>query len=186
MVKGRWPHAEGESGGHRLGAVGSHVPQLGLLSGAARRRSVFWRIYFWNYAALTLAGLIWEVTHPREAQLSQLVGLVFLPIALLALAGRAFSATILTPGTWRALLLFSLGWETFALATGVSPSSAMVADLTPSPPGPSAAGMEDVAEFIRIMTKFVIPTTIWLSALPPLVALYQNAYPRTRRQAVEG
>jgi hypothetical protein len=147
---------------------------------------LFWRAYFWNYGVITLVGLIWEYSHSGGASLAEVVGLVFPPLALLALGGRAFGASFLAVRTWRALLLFCVGWETFALAIGLSPSSAMLADLRPATPETHAAGMEGLVEFVRIMNKFVVPAAVWLSALPPLVAMYQNAYSPRGRPAAEG
>lgn len=139
---------------------------------------MFWRAYFWNYAAFTFVGLIIELARPSADPLRQMIGLVFTPVALVALGGRAFNPQLLTAGTWRTLLVASVGWETFALAIGISPSSAVVASAGVTSPTPGMPS--ETARFIRTMTEVVIPGAVWLSALPPLLALYLNAHPKAK------
>jgi hypothetical protein len=142
----------------------------------------FWRAYFWNYAVFTLIGLAVELTHPSVAPLRQMIGLVFTPVAALALGGRAFLPEMLAPRTWRTLLFISVAWETFALAIGVSPSSALVASAG-MPQPVDTPETHDMVQFVRVMSETVIPTVVWLSALPPLLALYLNAYPGAKPAA---
>src|ERR1051325_5480779 len=140
---------------------------------------MFWRTYFWNYAFFTLVGLFVELAHPSPDPLRQMIGLVFTPVALLALGARAFNPEMLAAKTWRTLLIVSVGWETFALAIGVSPSSAMVASAAIATPPPEAP----TAHFVKVMTEDVIPTVVWLSAVPPLLALFLNAHPKAKPEA---
>jgi hypothetical protein len=143
---------------------------------------VFWRTYFWSYAVLTLVGLIIELGHPSATPVRQMIGLVFTPVAVLALGGRAFHPQMFAAKTWRTLLIVSVGWETFALAIGVSPSSAMVASVgVPEPVDTPAT--HDLAAFARVLTEVVVPAAVWLSAVPPLIALYLNAHPKARDAA---
>jgi hypothetical protein len=128
---------------------------------------MYWRVYFWAYAALTALSVLGAALRPAALAAIDWVDLLaFTPVALFAVGAQAFNRSILPTNVWRGLLFASVFWKSIALGISV--------------PKVIARGVDMNAHVGLVAAEVSIAVALFMAAFligPPLVALYGKGYP---------
>jgi hypothetical protein len=137
---------------------------------------LFLRIYAVVYLVLFVESLIFAVAHGMQPSTIQMIDMLFFtPVAVVALWSAAYRHLNLPKNTWKILLFASVFWRPLAVGSAVLTGGAIqkfqafvgkwTADMTP-----------DNALAVTLMATAGACFLGSLVILPPLVALYRNAY----------
>jgi hypothetical protein len=137
---------------------------------------MFWKVYAVFYLVLIVLGLppaLNRLPHISPIDLVDMV--VFTPVALAGLWSVAFRHISLPTNTWKVLLFVSVFWRAIAVGNAI-----LFGDIVPRlQTGLSAysARMDPAAAHLMLYgglgVAFLAGTFL---TLPPLIALYRNAY----------
>lgn len=137
---------------------------------------LFLRIYSVAYLVLFVEALALVPGRATQPSLVQLIDLVvFTPIAVVGLWSAAYRHISLPKHGWRVLLFASVFWRPFAIGNAVlsgdaiSKFRAFIGALTVKMAG-------DAALVVTLVATACVCLLGSLLILPPLVALYRNAY----------
>ena len=137
---------------------------------------LFLRIYAVVYLVLYLEGLAFVTVRSPAPSLIQLIDMVFFtPVAVIGLWSAAYRHLNLPKHGWKILLFASVFWRPFALGNSILSGDALpkfqalVTTITAKLAGNSAV-------FVTLMVTVGLCFLGSLLILPPLVALYRNAY----------
>jgi hypothetical protein len=137
---------------------------------------MFWKAYAVLYLALIVLGLPATLNRLPHISPVDLVDIaVFMPVAVAALWSVAFRHISLPKNTWKVLLFVSVFWRAIAVGNAIlfgdqvtKFQAALVALSAKMGPGASNAIV-----YGGLAVAFVVGTFL---TLPPLIALYRNAY----------
>jgi len=71
---------------------------------------MFWKIYFWFFAILTVLDIVWKVISHRFSLFNG-IDLIFTIISLIALFGYAYKNRYIKPLFWKLYWPFILFWD---------------------------------------------------------------------------
>lgn len=137
---------------------------------------LFLRIYAVVYLVLFVEALALVPSRATQPSLVQLIDMVFFtPVAVVGLWSAAYRHFSLPKHGWRVLLFASVFWRPFAIGNAVLSGDAIpkfrafIGALTSKMTG-------DAALVVTLAATALICLLGSLLILPPLVALYRNAY----------
>jgi hypothetical protein len=151
-------------------------------SGANLRRAkellvlLFLRIYAVVYLVLFLEGVALLPAQATQPTLIQLIDLVFFtPVAVLGLWSAGYRHLNLPKHGWKVLLFASVFWRPFAIGNAVL-SGNVIAKFQTLLGAVTAKMSGDAALLVMLLATAAVCFLGSLVILPPLVALYRNAY----------
>lgn len=137
---------------------------------------LFLRIYAVVYLVLFVESLIFAVAHGMQPTMVQFVDMLFFtPVAVIGLWSAAYRHLALPKHTWKVLLFASVFWRPLAIGSAVLTGNlipkfqAVLGKLT-------ATMSPDNALAVTLAATAGVCLLGSLVVLPPLVALYRNAY----------
>ena len=135
-----------------------------------------WRIYAVVYLVLFVAGLnpaLHDMGHLSPINLIDMI--IFMPIAVLGLWSSAYRHINLPKNGWKILLFISVFWRPITIGNALLFENAVPKYL--SGVGTFTAGMHgDAATAVMLLALAGACLGGSLMIIPPLVALYRNAY----------
>jgi hypothetical protein len=137
---------------------------------------MFWKVYAVIYLVLIVVGLPPALNRlPHMSPIDAIDMLMFMPIAVMGLWSAAFRHISLPTNTWKILLFGSVFWRAIAVGNTI-----LFGDVVPKFETAVAALNSKVADsqagtmtLAAMGVAFVVATFL---TLPPLIALYRNAY----------
>jgi hypothetical protein len=130
----------------------------------------FLRIYAVVYLVLYLESLIFGLTRGSQLTIIQLIDMVFFtPVAVLSLWSAGYRHLNLPRNTWKILLFASVFWRPLAIGNAIPTFQAFMGGITAKMSGQDALAVTLMAIAAVCFAGSVV-------ILPPLVALYRNAY----------
>lgn len=137
---------------------------------------LFLRIYAVVYLVLYIESLIFGLGRGSQLTIIQIVDMMFFtPVAVLSLWSAGYRHLNLPKNTWKILLFASVFWRPLAIGNAVLFGStipkfqAVMAGITAKMSGQDALAVTLMAIAAVCFTGSVV-------ILPPLIALYRNAY----------
>jgi hypothetical protein len=128
---------------------------------------MFWRIYFWTFAALAILTALSAALRPQAQGITDWIDLaVFMPVMLFAVWSQAFDKWLVHPNAWRGVLFAAVFWKSISLGVSVPQFIVKAMDLN------AKAGLAAAESALVVAAGMAIILTI-----PPLVAVYCRAYP---------
>jgi hypothetical protein len=128
---------------------------------------MFWRIYFWTFAALAILTVLSAALRPQAQGITDWIDLaVFMPVMLFAVWSQAFDKWLVHPNAWRGVLFAAVFWKSISLGVSVPQFIVKAMDLN------AKAGLAAAESALVVAAGMAIILTI-----PPLVAVYCRAYP---------
>lgn len=137
---------------------------------------MFWKIYAVIYLVLIVVGLPPALNRlPQMSPIDAIDMFMFTPIALVGLWSASFRHISLPTNTWKILLFGSVFWRAIAVGNAI-----LFGDVVPKFETAVAAASAKVASnasstvtLAAMGVAFAVATFL---TLPPLIALYRNAY----------
>jgi hypothetical protein len=137
---------------------------------------LFLRIYAVAYLVLFIEGLATLPMRGLQPSLVQFIDLVFFtPVAVVGLWSAAYRHLSLPKHGWRVLLFASVFWRPFAIGNAVLSGDA-IAKFRGFVGGLTTNMNSDEALIVTLLATAGVCLLGSLLILPPLVALYRNAY----------
>lgn len=137
---------------------------------------LFLRIYAVVYLVLFVEGLILTASRGAQPSLIQLIDMiVFTPVAVVGLWSAAYRHLSLPKHGWKILLFASVFWRPFAIGNAVLSGDA-ISRFRSLVGGLTAKLSGDTALVVTLLATAGVCFLGSLLILPPLVALYRNAY----------
>ena len=137
---------------------------------------MFWRVYAVVYLVLIVLGLPTALNRlPHMSPIDLVDMVVFTPIAVAGLWSVAFRHISLPTNSWKILLFVSVFWRAIAVGNAI-----LFGDVVPKFQAAvnvigakMTGGATHTVLFVAVAVAFVAGTFL---TLPPLIALYRNAY----------
>ena len=137
---------------------------------------MFWKVYAVVYLALLVLGLPATLNRlPHMSPVDLVDVAVFTPVAVAALWSMAFRHISLPKNTWKVLLFVSVFWRAIAVGNAI-----LFGDAVPKFQGVLVSlsakldpGAANAIVYGGMAVAFAAGTFLML---PPLIALYRNAY----------
>jgi hypothetical protein len=137
---------------------------------------MFWKVYAVIYLVLIAVGLPAALNRlPHMSPIDAIDMLLFTPIALMGLWSAAFRHISLPINTWKILLFGSVFWRAISVGNAI-----LFGDVVPKFERAVAALSSQVqanasstVTLAAMGVAFLVATFL---TLPPLIALYRNAY----------
>jgi hypothetical protein len=137
---------------------------------------MFWRVYAVVYLVLIVLGLPTALNRlPHMSPIDLVDMAVFTPVAVAGLWSVAFRHISLPKNSWKVLLFVSVFWRAIAVGNAILfgdivPKFQAMVNLVSTK---VAGGATHTVLFAAVAVAFVVGTFL---TLPPLIALYRNAY----------
>jgi len=137
---------------------------------------MFWKVYAVFYLVLVVVGLPPALGHlPHVPPIELIDTAIFAPIAVAGLWSAAYRHISLPKNAWKALLFVSVFWRAIAVGNALLFDEAIPKFRSTISVVGAKAGIAGSSAFVLTAMTVAFFLACFLT-LPPLVALYRNAY----------